>query len=62
MLLRHKMAEQIADDLKLFNVIVRNFDVKTVFDCDHQFDAVEEVSAKVVNKMGLACYKISIDV
>ena len=56
------MAKQIANDLKLFDVIVRNFDVKTVFDCDHQFDAVEEVSAKVVNKMGLACYKISIDV
>ena len=54
--------DQIADDLKLFDVIVSNFNIEAIFNRNHQLDAVEKVSAEIVNKMGFACYKTGLDV
>ena len=56
------MRDQIADDLKLFDVIVSNFNIEAIFNRNHQLDAVEKVSAEIVNKMGFACYKTGLDV
>ena len=56
------MRDQIADDLKLFDIIVSNFNVEAILNGNHQLDAVEKVSAEIVNKMGFACYNTGIDV
>ena len=56
------MRNQIADDLKLFDVIVSNFNIEAIFNRNHQLDAVEKVSAEIVNKMGFACYKTGLNV
>ena len=61
-LLACKVRDQIADDLKLFDIIVSNFNVEAILNGNHQLDAVEKVSAEIVNKMGFACYKTGIDV
>ena len=57
-----KVRNQIADDLKLFDVIVSNFNIEAIFNRNHQLDAVEKVSAEIVNKMGFACYKTGLNV
>ena len=57
-----KVRNQIADDLKLFDVIVSNFNIEAIFNRNHQLDAVEKVSAEIVNKMGFACYKAGLNV
>jgi len=60
---RHRdEAVGFADDLKLFDIIVSNFNVEAILNGYHQLDAVEKVSAEIVNKMGFACYKTGIDV
>ena len=50
-----------ADDLKLFDIIVSNFNVEAILNGYHQLDAVEKVSAEIVNKMGFACYKTGLE-
>ena len=55
------MRNQIADHLKLFDIIVSNFNNEAIFDRNHQLDAVEKVSVKIVNKMGFTCYKTGLD-
>src|SRR4029077_4452032 len=57
-----KVRNQVADDLKLFDVIVSNFNIEAIFNRNHQLDAVEKVSAEIVNKMGFACYKTGLNV
>ena len=40
-LLACKVRDQIADDLKLFDIIVSNFNVEAILNGNHQLDAVE---------------------
>ena len=61
-LLACKVRDQIADNSKLFDIIVSNFNVEAILNGNHQLDAVEKVSAEIVNKMAFACYKTGIDV
>ena len=56
------MRNQIADELKLFDVIVSDFNIEAIFNRNHQLDAVEKVSAEIINKMGIACYQAGLDV